>query len=238
MATLAPNLSDIAREAKDALERIKNGEPLTDSQAALIRPRLQRIADSDAIPIVHANGFYLLGAGYFPDDDGFEYLQKILMASQRLNEIDRGVHVVELYSRGCIGAFGIQYSDNVDDYGGDHDEDSWIKPYQTAAHDAILPDSTKHYMVTEVKRLRDEGADKELLAFYEKELGLSTFQGKSKDFVSEEEHARQNVQKATYLAFDKIIENPKTKEIGGYLKEHIKTGFICSYTGKRRWRFS
>lgn len=235
-------MSDISKKAVDALNRIDRGEALTPDQGALVRPRLVQIADRGAIPFIRSDGIFVIKESYFPDDDGFEYIRSILMSSQRKHEQDRYISSIELYSGGAIGEYGIDYAGDpcADSWEGD-DEGGWINPYHKAAPESLYEDSTKRWMVAEAERLRAEGETAETsedLAFYEEELGQTTFHGNVKGFVSQEERARQNVQKAIKATIDKIIQNPETNDIGFHLKEHIKTGLDCRYTGTCRWRFS
>ena len=96
-------------------------------------------------------------------------------------------------------------------------------------------------MVAKAQALRDAGETAETssdLAFYERELGITTYQGNVKNFVTPEERARQNVRQALTSFWDKVIANSDTAEIGEHLRKYIKTGAVCRYIGIRRWRFT
>ena len=69
-------------------------------------------------------------------------------------------------------------------------------------------------------------------------LSKNTFGGKSISFIDDLERNRQAVCKAIRLVITKIEGHPDTSHLGEYLRQNMKFGFSCAYTGDLKWKFS
>ena len=69
-------------------------------------------------------------------------------------------------------------------------------------------------------------------------LSKTTFGGKSISCYNDLDRNRQAVCKAITLTLTKIEEHPDTRHIGEHLRQNIKLGYNCAYTGDWQWKFS
>ena len=83
----------------------------------------------------------------------------------------------------------------------------------------------------------DEFKIAEELLKIEKYLSNTTFAGKIKHIHNNYDRNRQTVVKCIRLAINYLKNHPDTAYIGHHIEDNIKTGALCRYTGKFKWKF-
>ncbi len=222
----------------DAIHRIESGEDLTDEHYAAIKPMFAIVTDQfkpkKKAAFRHVDGGYLVGPVMYPNWDGLEYIQRLLQV--------RELSATELWSRGLLYRHGLVFQQDFEGYklGWAGISSKSNLPYQTANSQKIVDFETVGKMLSRINELSQEMPTPERdtrMQFLEREVGRYKFKNKIKSFDNENDKARKAVQKAINYARTKIIETPDNLEIGLYLKDTITTGFVCTYTGTREWKY-
>lgn len=68
-------------------------------------------------------------------------------------------------------------------------------------------------------------------------LSRVTYGGKIKHIHNDYDRNRQAVTKCIRLAIKYLEDHPNTAHIGQHIRENVKTGALCRYTGKYKWKF-
>ena len=225
----------------EAQKRIEAGEPLDEKQAALIKPMFKileaNLRPSEKPRFKHIPGGYLIGPRFFPEQDGFEYIQRTL---QQLS-----VPSIVLWSSGSLGSGGAligPVESGLTDYDESRIDDEFCKlnQYQTAEPQKIFSIGMAQKILTRIDELKAATATPErerTVKFLEGELRRHRYKRDIKSFEDEAEKARKAVERAIRRAIAKLIETQETQDIGLHLQETIITGEICRYTGDWKWAF-
>ena len=171
--------------ANEALTRLRARERPTEADVRLAEPFYEKRANDERIPYLIVEGGLSIGHKgiLYPDYRGGQYVRSICQNADRTHRQDQCISPRELDSGGAVGSGGILYSGNSEGYFERHDDDDgydWETTYQQAGYEEVFKRDEMRLYVAEIKKLKAEeetAETKELLAFYEKELGLNTYQG-------------------------------------------------------------
>ncbi len=225
----------------EAQRRIEAGEPLNEKQAALIKPMfkiLEANLKPNEIPrFKHISGGYLIGPRFFPEQNGFGYIQQTL---QQLR-----VQSIVLWSGGSLGNGGALLGPvelGLTDYDESRidDESHELNPYQTAEPQEIFSVGMAQKMLARIDELRCATSTPEresTIQFLEGELRQHRYKRNIKSFDDEKERARKAVERSITRAITKLIGTPDTQDIGLHLEVNISTGEHCEYKGNWKWKF-
>ncbi len=226
--------------ANDALERLRAREKPTDEDAKLAEPFYQKLADRERVPFLMVRGGFYLGFNeiLYPYYLGGDYVRQLTQ--------DGGISAIELDSGGAVRSGGMLYSGDPEAYSeGNDDSDGfdWETPNQQAGYEEVFDRSQLRLMLTEVERLEAQGFTEETnedLAFYKKELGLTTYQGRIKSADPEGGKARQrvfqNIKNFYEMLEGKEYGNDESRTIAQHFRKHI-TYKHGSYRYSRTWKF-
>ncbi len=236
--------------AHEALERLEARKPPTDKDAGLIGPILRRYADQEKIPFLVVQNGLVLGFKEtpYPDYLGGHHVRHICQSAERTFLIDRCISAIALDSEGAVGGGGLLYTGDLEEYSDGHDDGDgydWETPYQEAGFEKVFDDSQKRLMLAEIDKLEGQGETIETnkeLAFYKKELGLNTYQGRTKSADPEADKIRQrvfqDVQNFYEMLEGKKFGNDESRLMAAYFRKYIKTGRSCRYTGPWKFKYS
>ncbi len=226
----------------DAIQRIESGEDLDDEHLEAIKPMFSilkdRLKPKGKIPFKHVAGGYLVGSVFFSHLDGLEYKQRIIQQGS--------VSSIVLWSRDSLGPSGVligPVEGGLPDFDDTQFDDEFPKsnPYQAAEGQEIFGIGMAQDMLARIDELNAATATPErvnTIDFLEGELKRHRYKREIKSFKDEAERARKAVERAIRRALAKLIACQETRDIGLYLQDTIKTGFICEYTGDpRKWEF-
>ena len=225
----------------DAIDRIESGEELTEEHYTAIKPMFSilkdRLKPKDRITFKHITGGYLIGFVFFPELDGFEYIQRLLQQGS--------VSSIVLWSRDSLGNSGVLYR-QLEPGLADDDESIFddtphqSNPYQAAEPQKIFSVGMAQKMLTRINELTDATATPErerTVQFLEDELHRHRYKRDIKSFDDEIKRARRAVERAIKRAIARLIESQETRDLGLHLEATIKTGLVCEYTGNWKWAF-
>ena len=245
---------DLKSPANDALERLLARKRPTDEDAKLVEPFYQKLADRERVPFLMVRGGFYLGFNeiLYPYYQGGDYVRQITQKED--------ISPIELDSGGWVGSGGLLYSGDPEDYSESYDDDdgnSWQTTNQQAGYEEVFDRSQLRLMLAEVERLEAEikklekqgetvetnkvlAACYDDLAFYKKELGLTTYQGRIKSANPEEEKIRQrvfqNIKNFYEMLEGKEYGNDESRLIAQHFRKHI-TYKYGSYRYSRTWKF-
>lgn len=234
--------------ANEALERLRARERPTEEDVKLGEPYYKKRADQEQIPFLITQGGLYLGFNgiLYPDYRGGQYVRSICQNADRTHRQDQCISPRELDSGGAVGSGGVLYSGNSDGYFERHDDDDgydWETTYQQAGYEEVFKRDEMRLYVAEIKKLKAEeetAETKELLAFYEKELGLNTYQGRIKSVDPEQEKIRQRVSQ-NINNFYEMLEGEKygddeSRIFAAHFRKHIKFRH-GNYWYSRKWKY-
>ena len=232
---------DLKSSAAEAYERVVAREPPTDQDAKITGPLLKKLADRERVPFLMVRGGFILGFNeiLYPYYLGGDYVRQLAQ-----NEC---ISAIELDSGGAIGSGGMLYSGNRDGNYDSRDGDDgydWETSNQQAGYEEVFTLNDRRLYLTEIKRLEDQGETVETnddLAFYKKELGLTTYQGRIKSADPEADKIRQRVSQNIYNWYKKMegekYGNDESRIIMAHFRNHIRTGHDCYYTPGWKFKF-
>ena len=220
----------------DAEKKIESGEPLEEKHLALIKPMFkilkEKLKPTEIPRFKHISGGYLIGPRFFSEQDGFEYIQRLLQ--------QESVPSIVLWSRDSLGDSGVLTELTDADESLIDDTPHPSNPYQAAEPQKVFSVGMAQKMLARIDELNAGPANperKRTVRFLEGELRRYRYKRDIKSFDDEIQRARRAVERAIKRAIDKLIDTPETRDIGLHLKETIKTGVVCEYTGLWEWEF-
>ena len=231
---------DFKSPAAEAYERVIAREPPTDKDAEISAPLLKKQAERERVPFLMVRGGFYLGFNeiLYPYYLGGDYVRQ-------LTQKDEGISAIELDSGGWVGSGGLLYSGDPEGYSEGYDDDdgnSWETANQQAGYEEVFDRSQLRLMLAEVESLEAQGFTEETnedLAFYKKELGLTTYQGRIKSADPEGRKTQQRVFQNIHNWYKKMegeeYGTDESRKIMAYFRKHIRTGRTCYYNGP--WKF-
>jgi len=228
--------------AAEAYERVIAREPPTDKDAEITAQLLKKLAQREKIPFLMVRGGFILGFNeiLYPYYLGGDYVRQLTQ--------DGSISAIELDSGGAVRSGGMLYSGDPEAYSEGYDDGDgfdWETPNQQAGYEEVFDRSQLRLMLAEVERLEAQGATVDTndeLAFYKKELGLTTYQGRIKSADPEGDKIRQRVSQNIHNWYKKMegeeYGTDESRIIMAYFRKHIITGRTCEYTGPWEFKYS
>ena len=209
-----------------AISRVKDGLPLEDYDKGLIVPLLEtRLAEyaGGEIQFRQVGRKFLVDTTEFRNILGFHYLQALFkernqwVATKKLSPIGEAV-VFELAADP-----GVVHKHINRKY-------ALTKRLKKLGYVSSQDGEHQAFEMEEQFKIADE------LLTIESYLSKTTFGGKIKHMHNDYDRNRQAVTKCIRLAIKYLKDHPDTAHIGQHIQENIKTGALCRYTGKFKWK--
>ena len=211
-----------------AIRRVKDGLPPEDYDKDLIVPLLEtRLAEyaSGEIEFRQVGRKFVVDTTEFRNLLGFHYLQALFkernrwVATRKLSPIGEAVVFEPVAEHGVVQKYINRKHALVKKL-------KWMRRKRNRQYD---PDEEEFH--EEEFKIADE------LLTIERYLSNTTFGGKIKHIHNDYDRNRQAVTKCIRLAIKYLEDHPDTAHIGQHIEDNIKTGALCRYTGKFKWKF-
>ena len=210
-----------------AIRRVKDGLPPEDYDKGLIVPLLEtRLAEYAG----GENQFRQVGRKFVVDTTefrnllGFHYLQALLrqpgqwVATRKLSPIGEAVVFEPVAEHGVVRKhINRKYA--------------LTKRLKKLGYVSSQDGEHQAFEMEEQFKIADE------LLTIERYLSNTTHGGKIKHIHNDYDRNRQAVTKCIRLAIKYLKDHPDTAHIGQHIEDNIKTGALCRYTGKFKWKF-
>jgi len=207
-----------------ALQRVKGRQPPDERDQAILVPLLEdilRTYDGGAIPFRQVGRPFVVDTTEFRNLLGFSYLQELLknpgqwVPAKTLSPINKTVIFTSVVKPSFVRT-GLNKKNAL------LKKLKWMRGSRSEAE------------LTETEKEKERQIAEELLEI-ESVLSKTTFGGRIKHMHNDYDRNRQTVCKCIRLAISYLEDNPSTAHIGYHLREHVKTGARCRYTGKWKW---
>ncbi len=213
-----------------AIRRVKDGLPPEDYDKDLIVPLLEvRLAEYSGgeIQFRQVGRKFVVDTTEFRNLLGFQYLQALFkernqwVATRKLSPIGGPVVFEPVAEHGDVRNHINRKHELVEKLKWIHRNRNRQKQYD--------PDEDEFH--------EDEFKIADELLTIERYLSNTTFGGRIKHIHNNYDRNRQAVTKCIRLAIQYLEDHPDTAHIGQHIRENIKTGALCRYTGKFKWKF-
>ena len=210
-----------------AIRRVKDGLPPEDYDKSLIVPLLESYLDEytgGEIQFRQVSREFVVDTTEFRNLLGFQYLQSLLkqpnqwVATRTLSPIGEPVVFEPVAEHGFVRKHlnrKFALTEKLKKLGYVSSQDSEHQAYEMEEQFKIAEELLK----------------------IEKYLSNTTFGGKIKHIHNNYDRNRQTVVKCIRLAINYLKDHPDTAHIGQHIEDNIKTGALCRYTGKFKWKF-
>ena len=211
-----------------AIRRVKEGLPPKDYDKGLIVPLLEtRLAEytDGEIQFRQVGRKFVVDTTEFRNLLGFHYLQFLLMSpgewvpTKTLSPIIGGTVEFEPVAEHDFVRKQLERKNDL------------TKRLKQLGYTSNEDGEHHAYEMEEQFQIAEE------LLTIEKYLSRTTFGGKIKHIHNDYDRNRQTVTKCIRLAIKYLEDNPDTAHTGQHLRENLKTGALCRYTGKFKWKF-